>query len=219
MWQGAHYWRQLHTSQGHSLDSGTDVNDPRMCLAFSLSLLCANNENIEKVIVTIKLQPSSFLKDKVWFILWLGKMVYYASIQRKNKIRISGKGPAHFVWVTWLQLKMNGRSHCHIREKLENQWPSSHLIDATTMRLWKRLSELLRNHPQSQTYSHQTITHKTGRSPVFIKPPSFLGACSMLLFPCISSGKSCAACPSGSFTNHSPRMCLYHHDHLADKLH
>lgn len=41
---------------GHSIDSATDINDLRMYLAFFLSLLCASNENIEKVIVTIKLQ-------------------------------------------------------------------------------------------------------------------------------------------------------------------
>lgn len=41
---------------GHSIDSDIDINDMRMHLAFLLSLLCACDENIEKVILTIKLQ-------------------------------------------------------------------------------------------------------------------------------------------------------------------
>lgn len=45
---------------GHSIDSGTDINDLRMYLAFWLSLLCASDENIEKFIVTIKLQQVPF---------------------------------------------------------------------------------------------------------------------------------------------------------------
>lgn len=119
-------------------------------------------------------------------------MVYYASIQRKNKIRIGGKGTAHFVWVTWLHLKMNGLSHCHIRGKSENQWPSSHLIDATTMRLWKCLSKLLRNHPHVATKQLPTPAGVLS---------SFLLGYSMLPVPSISLGKSGAV-----LSGHSPTI-------------
>lgn len=60
IWQGAYYQRQLSAPHGDSVDSGTDFNDPKIHLPFSFSLLCPSNENIEKVIVTIKLQHSSF---------------------------------------------------------------------------------------------------------------------------------------------------------------
>lgn len=61
-WQGAYYWRQLHASQGHSIDSSSDLNDPRIHLPFSFSRISPSNENIEKVIVTVKLQQSSLFK-------------------------------------------------------------------------------------------------------------------------------------------------------------
>lgn len=74
-WRGAYYCRQLHASQGHSIDSSTDLNDPRIYLPFSFSLLSPSNENTEKVIITKKLPQSSFKKKKnVWFILWLGSI-------------------------------------------------------------------------------------------------------------------------------------------------
>lgn len=116
-------------------------------------------------------------------------MAYYASIQRKNKVRISVKGLYfYFVWVTWLQLKMNGLSHCSIRGKSENQGSTSHLIDVTTARLQKCLSKLLHSHSQSQTCSHQTITH-TAR--VLSSSSSYVPfGLFPLLSPGISSGKS-----------------------------
>ena len=55
-----HYWRQLHASQGHSIDSSTDLNDPRIHLPFSFLLISPSNENIEKVIVTVNMQQNSF---------------------------------------------------------------------------------------------------------------------------------------------------------------
>lgn len=46
--------------QGHSVESNADFNGPRIHLPFSFSLLPQSNENIEKRIVTIKLQHRSF---------------------------------------------------------------------------------------------------------------------------------------------------------------
>lgn len=63
-WQGAYYWRQLHASQGHSEDSGAGFNGPRIHWPFLSSLLSPSNENIEQVIVTIKL-PQSSVKKKI----------------------------------------------------------------------------------------------------------------------------------------------------------
>lgn len=57
-----YHQRQLHASQGHSINSSADFNDPRIYLPFSFSLLSQSTENIEKVIETIKLQQSSFFK-------------------------------------------------------------------------------------------------------------------------------------------------------------
>lgn len=137
-------------------------------------------------------------------------MAYYASIQRKNKVRISVKRLYfYFVWVTWLQLKMNGLSHCSIRGKSKNQGSTSHLIDVTTARLQKCLSKLLHNRWQSQTCSHQTITH-TSKGPVFIKQ-----RCSFWAIPATVLWylfREEWRYPTGSCANHSPRMCLHHHD-------
>lgn len=99
-WQGAYYWRQLQASRGHSIDAGANFNDPRIHLPFSFSLLSPSNENIEKVIVTIKLQQSSLIKNKVWLNLtW--KIVHYTFLQREN--RTETEGIACFVWFAWCQ--------------------------------------------------------------------------------------------------------------------
>lgn len=92
-WRGAYYCRQLHASQGHSIDSSTDFNDPRIYLPFSFSLLSPSNENTEKVIITKKLPQSSFKKKRMFDLSCDLEVFHYTWIQRENRLRYTGLAP------------------------------------------------------------------------------------------------------------------------------